>query len=240
MQRLHVAGILVAMATPEDADQRHVLQQGPIDRQRGNPSAGEPNNQQAAARGDHLCRQIKDVAPHRIVNHIRTKSPGDRLHAVYPIGIPIAENMIGTLAHAKLKLRVAPGRCDHPRSHCLSKLDGGCPDTACAGMDEQPLAGLQLRSVLQGEQRRLVHNGHRRGLFERHGIGNRVRPGLVDERALGKPAPSRKRSHPLPDRYATHTLAHSVHRASDLGPDREPGIRDVIGICPGTAGDRRS
>src|SRR6266576_6243858 len=99
--------MLAHVRPPMDSDNGNILQQNSIRLDRRNPPARETDYQQPAFRRNAFCRQIENVAAHRVVDHVRSVSVGKLLNPIHPTRIAIIDGMLRALRATEIELGLA-------------------------------------------------------------------------------------------------------------------------------------
>ena len=208
---------------PVHADHRIVLDEDVVGAGLGEAAAGEPDDQDATFERDALRRPVVRVTTDRVVDHVGATTVGELLHRVDEVTGAVVDHDFRAEIPAHLHLLRATGRRDDPRTGGEPQLDRGRTDTARAGMDEQRLAGLQVRPPMERDMTGLVRHVERRrgGVTER--VGYREHHRLRRDRPLGEPTVTERgdRDHASAERRRVHAVAEADHRPADFGPGRE-------------------
>src|SRR5690606_12132658 len=94
---------------------------------------------------------VERVAADRVEGHVDAAAGGvaDGVHEVRDV--LVVDDHVGAQLLAEAGLGGAAGDGDDVGPGCLPELDGGGPGAAGGPGDEQPLARLQLRPLVEGE-----------------------------------------------------------------------------------------
>ena len=214
---------------PQHADQRDVLQQDAVGRDRRHAAAGEADDREPALGRDAPGGLIEHIAADRIVNHVGASPAGRCQDGVHPADVGVVEHGIGALCERERPLRLAARGREHARAERLADLDCRHPDAAGAGVHQQRLAGAQPGAVVQREVRGVIRDRHRRRLGEGHLRGQREHVRGLDDGVFREATAARDRHHPIAGLAAAHAVADRIDRAGDFGAgDERKGRLDLV------------
>jgi hypothetical protein len=122
----------------------------------------EADDEEAAVPRHAPADLVEGVAAHRVVGHVHPAT-GRGPDGVHPVRrLVVVDHDVGAEVPAELHLRLTTGDGHHLGPGRSPELDGGGPGAAGSPGDQQPLARLDLRPVVQGEPRGPVVDRDRR------------------------------------------------------------------------------
>ena len=217
-----VAGPAEGEGAPADAHDVDVVEQQPVDLDRGDLARGEADHQQPPERAQAAQRVGEAVAADRVHDEV---DPAQLLDGV-------AEALDGHGVRrpdrpGHLGLGVAGHDGDHGGAERRRQLHAGRADPARRAVHEHGLARLQVAPHHHGEVRGEVVHRQTRARLEGDVVGQRedgigIRGGDLRERARAA-----ERHHPVA-RRERRAVRHLPHRARDLGAQRERQLGLVL------------
>jgi len=146
------------------------------------------------------------------------------VHAGHEVVHPVVDHFVGTEFARDLELIHPAHRRDHAGSERLADLHGCASDTASGGVNQERLAGLQIRAKNQRRITGRIDDRNRCAFPERHLIGHPVDISGRNDRGLRKTADLRPGENAITHRESLDSRAERFHHARDLAARRKREI----------------
>ncbi|MNJ53209.1 hypothetical protein D3C77_485890 [compost metagenome] len=206
---------------PEHPEHRRTLEQRQVHRQLGDASAGKPDHQQPAIPGDTAHRLVKQVATHRVVDHIGAIAAGQAFDLVLEAGFAVVDQLVGTGSLGHGQLLGTAGCGNHPRAHGFANFHRRQADTAGSTEHQQGFPGLELAALAERMHRGAVGHAEGRSGGEVHLRWNRQYVIGRHRHLFGKTAPPGQGHDPVADLQVASLFAHGADHASGFATRRE-------------------
>ncbi len=138
----------------------------------GYAAAGEADDDDPALECDAFGRAVVNVSADRVEHHVGAPTSGDLLDLFHEVLRLVVQGVVRAKLTADLDFRVRAGGRNHDRPCRLAELDGGAPDPACPGVDEQRLTSLEVGPAMESEPPGLKDQRESGRLLEGHRVGD--------------------------------------------------------------------